>query len=54
MKKFLMVLALASVSVAGMAQETTEKYRTGLYRLMLLVLLSIAARKEMLVSQRAL
>lgn len=26
MKKFLMVLALASVSVAGMAQETTEKY----------------------------
>ena len=26
MKKFLMVLALAGVSVAGMAQETTEKY----------------------------
>ena len=26
MKKFLMVLAFASVSVAGMAQETTEKY----------------------------
>ena len=26
MKKFLMVLALASVSVAGMAQETTERY----------------------------
>ena len=43
MKKFLMVLALASVSVAGMAQETTEKYR------MLLELLSIAARKTILI-----